>query len=148
MKTLTNPNVLRERSWWKVDNIFDNCAGQNNNLGLLLFPYLIECSYFKAVEFAFLFFRHTKNACDNLFQWNYAQYECISMALRVLAHFKTLSGCHQWCSSTSTSIGQVCPVFQISPCIHFSQLCRILYEVLDGVMFSRQGTRIFEKTIT
>jgi hypothetical protein len=30
-------------------------------------PYLIECGYFKTVEFAFLGVRHTKNACDRLF---------------------------------------------------------------------------------
>jgi hypothetical protein len=30
-------------------------------------PYLIECGYFKVVEFVFLVVGHTQNACDRLF---------------------------------------------------------------------------------
>ena len=98
MKTLTNLNVLRDgEAGGKLTIFFDNCAGQNkNNTVLLLVPYLIECGYFKTVEFVFLVVGHTKNACDCLYNslksiyrdkniWHYPQ------LLEVLDHSHTVT---------------------------------------------------------
>ena len=63
---------------------------------LLLVPYLIECGYFKTVEFVFLVVGHTKNACDRLLNslksiyrikkiWHYPQ------LLEVLDHSHTVT---------------------------------------------------------
>ncbi len=63
---------------------------------LLLVPYLIECGYFKTVEFVFLVVGHTKNACNRLFNslksiyrikniWHYPQ------LLEVLDHSHTVT---------------------------------------------------------
>ena len=52
----------------KLTLFFDNCIGQNkNNTVLALSPYLVECGYFKEVQFVFLVVGHTKNACDRIF---------------------------------------------------------------------------------
>ena len=46
----------------------DNCGGQNkNNTVLRMAVFLVEMGYFKEVEVVFLIVRHTKNACDRLF---------------------------------------------------------------------------------
>ena len=98
MKTLTNLNVLRDgEAGGKLTIFFDNCVGQNkNNTLLLLVPNLIECGYFKTVEFVFLVVGHTKNACNRLFNslksiyrikniWHYPQ------LLEVLDHSHTVT---------------------------------------------------------
>jgi hypothetical protein len=48
--------------------IMENYSGQNkNNVVLHLYPCLIEMNYFRTVDFVFYMRRHTKNACDRLF---------------------------------------------------------------------------------
>jgi hypothetical protein len=43
-------------------------VGQNkNNIVLHLVPLLVECGYFKEVQFCFLIIGHTKNVCDWIF---------------------------------------------------------------------------------
>ena len=75
---------------------------------LLLVPYLVECGYFKEVEFIFLIVGHTKNTCDRLFNslksiyrlkniWHFPQLlEVLNHSHTITIHPTTSSDFYNW----------------------------------------------------
>jgi hypothetical protein len=52
----------------KLTVVMDNCDGQNKNIVVMRrAPYLVDMGYFKTVVVAFYVRRHTKNACNRIF---------------------------------------------------------------------------------
>lgn len=116
MKTLTNLNILREgEARGKLTTVFDNFTGQNkNNTVLLMVPYLIECSFAKTIQFVFLVVRHTKNACNCLFNglksiyctkniWHYLS-SLMSWIIQTLSQFVQQQALKFWMMQVTSEI--------------------------------------------
>ena len=93
----------------KLIIFYDNCIGQNKNNAVLdLAAYLVECGYFKEVQFVFLIVGHTKNVCDRIFNnlkqtyhktnvWAYSQLlRILSQSYKVTVHNIMHGDFYQW----------------------------------------------------